>query len=262
MKKILCLMIIFYLPVGFYSIDLKNIDSLHDNGNYQDAYKQLTGAFNKSVPDASIIWRITRELYEYTGNIKDKKDKIAKLDEGLDFLKPYYDLKSGEIRDRATIIYWYAVFSSEKARTKGIKESLDNIPNLFKFCNDAIAIDPGYGDPYYLKAMIDDGLPTMFGGDKFNMSVNLTKALKCDPENYWYLVDGAKAYKNRNWDSDKKKKMAGKKGMDDGSPQNLDDKEFAKTLLNKAVELYNAAAVKSKINQGKIEEAKKMLEKM
>jgi hypothetical protein len=218
--------------------------------------------FNKSLPDASVIWRIGREIYESTKYIKDKKDKLAKLDEGLEFLKPFYDLKSGESRDRSSIIYWFAVLSSEKARTKGIKESLDNIPNLFKYCNDAMAIDPDFGDPYYLKAMIDDGLPSMFGGNKFNMSVNLSKALKCDQNNYWYLVDGAKAYKNRNWDVKKKKKTSAEKGKDDGSPQNLDDAEYAKELLKKALDVFNADMDKTKVDQEKIEEAKKLLDKM
>ena len=261
MKKILCISLIFFISLNVFSIDFVSIDNLHDNGNYQSAYKELMSAYDKSSPDAAVIWRLGRELYEYTKCVKNKKDKLAKLDEAIGFLKPYYDLKSGDKRDRAKIIQWYAVLSSEKARTMGIKESLDNIPNLFRYCDDAIRIDSSYGDPYYLKGLIDDGLPSMFGGDKYNMSVNLSIALKCDPENYWYFLDGAKAYKNRNWSSSKKRKVAESKGRDDGSPQNLDDRDYAIKLLERAIEIYNKDNDKTKVDRELIDEVKQLLEK-
>ena len=172
-----------------------------------------------------------RELYEDAKIIKSKKEKLSKLEEGQKILEPYYNLKNGSPRDRATLIFWYAVFSSEMARTKGIKESLDNIPNLFKYCNESISIDKEYGDPYYLKAMINDGLPTLFGGDKVQMSLDITKAISMDSDNYTYLVDGATAFLNRNWDIKKKINESSKKRIsNDGSPADLSDKEYAKEI--------------------------------
>jgi len=261
-KKILtfCFLILTFFLFGQ---DFGKIDSLHNNGKYGEALSQLQSAFDKSNPDPAYVWRIARGLYEEVKSIKSKKDKLAKLDEGIKFMEPYYNLKSGTARDRATVIFWYAVFSSETARTKGIKESLDNIPNLFKYCNEATAIDGTYGDPYYLKAMINDGLPSLFNGDKFQMSLDLTKAISIDPENYTYLIDGAEAYINRNWDAKKKQKEAEKKGKsDDGSPKDLSDKEFAKKLIEKALDIFKNDTNQTVKEKEKIEQGKKILAKL
>lgn len=233
--------VLFFLTSVFFVFgqDFEKIDSLHANGKHKEALSELQSSFDKSNPNPAIIWRIGRGIYEETTEIKNKKEKLARLDEGTKFLEPYYSLKSGSPRDIATIMFWYAVFSSETSRTRGIKDSLDNIPNLFKYCNEAIVVDPTFGDPYYLKAMINDGLPALFGGDKYQMSVDLKKALDLDPSNYTYLVDGAIAHLNRGWDAKKKQSEARKKGAsDDGSPSDMSDKEYAKVLIKKAVDIF------------------------
>ncbi|OHD15260.1 MAG: hypothetical protein A2Y34_05980 [Spirochaetes bacterium GWC1_27_15] len=245
-----------------FSFDFENLDNLHDNGKYVETLGILQDKLDKASPDAQIIWRIGREIYYITKNIKDRKQKLSKFEEGLEFLKSYYNFNSSDIRGNAKIIHWYAILSSEKASTKGIKESLDNIPDLFKYCDDAIKVDQNYGDPYYLKAMIDDGLPTLFGGDKFRMSENLTKALVLDGENYWFLVDGAKAFINRGWDVKKKASLSAKKGKNDGSPQDKSDKEYAKILLTKALDLFAKDINQTMLEKEKIEEGKKLLEKL
>jgi hypothetical protein len=262
MKKILILLSFVFSCFFCYSVDFLVVDAAHYNSKYKESLKILQESFDKSSPDPALIWRIGRETYYIANSIKRKKEKIKKFDEGLSFLKVYYDLKNGEIRDRASIIYWYAAIESEKSRLKGINESLDMIPILFKDLDNAIALDPAYGDPYYLKAMVDDIVPAMLGSDKFRMSQNISSAIACDPSNYWYLIDGGKAYINRNWSADKKTKLAKEKGVDDGSPQFIDDRVYGKSLIQKAAELYDSSQIKTKLMTEKIKEAKKILYKL
>lgn len=263
MKKYILLFFFLLVSSFFYGADYEKIDLLHNEGDYKTALSALQSSFDKANPDPAVIWRIGRELYEEIKNLKTKKEKLAKLDEGSNFLFAYYNLKTGDKRDKATVMFWFTVFSSETARVKGIKESLDNIPNLFKYCNETTAVDPEYGDPYYLKAMINDGLPTLFGGDKCQMSIDLMKAISLDANNYTYFIDGATAYKNRGWDAKKKKSEAEKKGVSgDGSPADLSDKQFAKQLIMKAIELFDKDANKTLNEKTIIEQGKKLLEKL
>ncbi|HQB62528.1 MAG TPA: hypothetical protein PK899_12825, partial [Spirochaetota bacterium] len=66
----------------------------------------------------------------------------------------------------------------------------------------------------------------------------------------------------RNWDVKKKGAMAAKFGRTDGSPENLSDKEFAKELLQKALEVGKNKDFLSINEKEKIEEAKKNLKKL
>ena len=92
---------------------------------------------------------------------------------------------------------------------------------------------------------------------------DLKKALELDCSNYTYLIDGAVAYWNRNWDAKKKNNEAQKKGKsDDGSPKDLSDKEYAKILLEKAVDLFKNDTNKTLKEKELIEDAKKRLEKL
>jgi hypothetical protein len=259
-KMTLCF--IFLLIANLiYAMDFTMIDNLHENKEHNEAMKILKENFNKSNPDPAIIWRMGREMHSIAKDIIDKKEKRIKYDEAIAFLLSYYNIKNGETRDRAKIIYWYTVNNADKAKTNGIKESLDKIPFLIKNCDNAIMIDPLYAEPYFLKAKIDDSVPFFLGGDKFRMSENFSKALKLEPDNYQFMIDGGHAYIDRGWNSDKKKKMAEKLGHDDGSPLDINDKEYGKMLLEKAVGLYNNSNNNTKTQEESIDEAKKILEK-
>lgn len=244
------------------SIDFVQADKLYDTGKYQETFSLLNSSFDKSKPDPSIIWRIGRIYFEMSELIKNKKDHISMIDKGLEFLKPYYNMNGLEMRPCATIIYWYAKLTLSKSQAKGIKESLDNIPDILKYCDVSLSTDPSFADPYYLKASINDGIPQLFGGDKFQMSLDITKALSMEPANYWYLVDGAAYYINRNWDVKKKSSIVRKKGKSDGSPNNLSDKEYAKQLLTKALDCWKIETDRTLKKLDKIDTAKKMLQKL
>lgn len=262
MKKTLLILIIIIISVSVFSIDFKYIDDLSLNKKFRESKALLLKDFNRSNPNVSILWRLGRSYYDEADNYDDKNKRIQACDNGMKFLEPYYKISTGDRRDRAEIIYWYAVLSSLKSKTKGIFDSLGNLPNLFRYCDEAIKIDPAFGEPYYLKGMIGEAVPIGKYSDKFIMGENFSKALKFDRDNMWFLVDGAKGFITRNWDKNKKKSMADKYGRDDGTPQYLHDKKYAKQLLNEAINVFENGLDKSIKKREKYEEAKQMLKSL
>jgi len=222
-----------------FSNDLATLDKLLDQGKYNEALPVAESLFNKANPEAKILWKLGRIYYELADASKSKKEIISICEKGMAILKPYIDGNiSGEPIDKAKVVYWYDVLYSRRGKAIGIKESLDIIPELFALADKAISIYKEFGEPYHLKAMIDDAVPAFLGGDKFRMGVNFNYALKYDPENLTFLVDAANCFYDRNWDPKKRETEAKKVNMkDDGSPSNLTDREYAKQILNKAIQI-------------------------
>jgi hypothetical protein len=200
----------------------------------------LKSSFDPSKPDPAIIWRMSRDTFELAEAIpgSQKKEKIAKYTEAMDIAKPYLDIAYGEKNDRANIIFYYATNYGSRGRVIGIKESLDNIPELKRLADKSLEIDPTLSLAYLLKAKIEEEVPSFLGGDKFKMGIFYSMTLKYDPENLTVLYDAAYAFYNRNWDANKKKSMADKNGKTDGTPQEMSDRDYAKTIAEKAVETY------------------------
>ncbi|HNZ27756.1 MAG TPA: hypothetical protein PLG34_08045 [Spirochaetota bacterium] len=261
LRKVVVFLLASLLASSVYSLDLAEIDKRLDRGDFLDSKKELEKSFDKLNPNLKILWRIARCYYELSDRAPNKKDTILLCEQGMELLKDYVDVKEGEPIDRAKIVYWYDVLYSRRGKAIGIKESLNIIPELFKLADKAISIYPKFGDPYHLKAAIDDAVPGFLGGDKFRMSENFTKAISYD-ENIIFLVDAATGFLGRNWDVKKKGAMAAKFGRTDGSPENLSDKEFAKELLQKALEVGKNKDFLSINEKEKIEEAKKNLKKL
>jgi hypothetical protein len=239
MKKILCLFFVFILNFC-YSFDFKVVDDLNHNGQYDESLKILKSAFDSNKPDPGIIWRMSRDTFELAELIpaSKKKEKIAKYTEAMDIAKPYLDITYGDKTDRANIVFFYASNFGSRGKVIGIKESLDNIPELKSLADKSLQIDSTLSLAYLLKAKIEEEVPSFLGGDKFKMGVFYSMSLKYDGENLTVLFDSANAFYNRNWDVNKKKSMADKLSANDGTPQNLTDREHAKEILNKALEVY------------------------
>lgn len=220
------------------ALDNKQTDELHRLGNYQNELILLTNSFDKNNPQPEIIWRIGRSTFEIAEKINDKELKIKKYQEAIDFLAPYLEINNGTKRERALIIHWYAANLGSKANTQGVLDSLDIVPDLRMLADKAQSIDPTFSDPYFVKARIDDRLPSLLGGDKFRMGSNMSKALELNSTDITVYVDGAKAFYNRNWSAKKKNEIKNKKGKSDGTPLTLSDREYAMKLINIAIKLY------------------------
>ena len=123
-------------------------------------------------------------------------------------------------------------------------------------------MDPTFAAPYLLLGRIDDAVPFFLGGDKFRMGKNLSKAIKYNPKDMSVLVESGELFLKRGWDSDKKKKMSKKFEEDDGTPQNLSDKEYAKILLDKSLELFKSISDPSVREEVKYQEALELLKKI
>ncbi len=232
MKKISMSALFILLAVGLFAYEHEDIDKLLDGGKFEQAYNQLSATFDKDAPQAAVLWRMGRYHYEVSDKKPTKKEVIEGCEKGLDLLKDYLETSIGEPADRARVVQWYDVLLSRRGQAKGIKESLDRIPDFFAYADKANAICPTIPEPYHLKAMIDKELPTLFGGDKVRMAKNFCKAIECSPNVIVFLVDAADGFIGRNWDANKKVKNG-----DVYSPKGLSDKEYAKQLLEKALEL-------------------------
>lgn len=235
MKRLLALCATALLmATAVFAQDFAALETLHDQQKYEAELAILKPLYNAQSPQAAIVYRITRATQEIAVKMPANKgkEKIAKFDEAIDFAKPLVDKVAGTTREKAQVIYWYAVSMSQKGKAKGVLNSLFMLPDVRALCDKASAMDPGFGDPYYLKAMIDDAVPEFAGGDKARMGALFAKARGCDPNNLWYMVDGAKSLKTRNKDA--AYNSDGKKGV----PAGKSDLDYARVLAKMARDYY------------------------
>jgi hypothetical protein len=253
MKRVLTILgLASFVFCAAFAQDFVVTDALHDTKKLSEEFSLLKQSYNPSDPQAAVVFRMLRSMQQIAVDLpaKQGKEKIAKLDEAIEFGKPLIDKAKGNARDRAKVIYWYAVSMSQKGSVKGVLNSLFMVPEVRGLCDKAIAIDPAFGDPYYLKAVLDDRVPAAVGGDKNRMAVLYAKALECDPENVWYLVDSARALKNRN------KNEAYNKDGNRGVPAGKSDLAYATELAQKAHAVFAALPNPSIDQQDKLKELK------
>ncbi|MBN1214910.1 MAG: hypothetical protein JXA99_05640, partial [Candidatus Lokiarchaeota archaeon] len=243
--------IVFFISF-ISSMNFQKVDNLYHIGKYQEGVKILEGQFEILNPDPEIIWRITRFYFEIAEALpeKEKQEKIKYYTKGMQVSQPFLDITEGTNLDKAQIIFWYTACYGSRAELIGIKESLDIIPELFSLADKSLALDPTFAAPYLMLGRIDDAVPFFLGGDKFRMGKNLSKAIEFNPNDMSVLVESGELFLKRGWDVGKKEKMKEKNGENDGTPQNLSDKEYAKILLDKSLELFksiNDPSVRDKI---------------
>jgi hypothetical protein len=243
MRKIRCIMLMFFLVSTFnvaYPLDLKRVDALNHDGKFEESLKLLKESFDPQKPDLAIVWRMSRDTFELAEAIPSskKKEKIDKYTEAMDIAKPYLDVTYGEKSDRANVVFFYASNFGSRGRVIGIKQSLDNLPELKSLADRALEIDPTLSLAYLLKAKIEEEVPSFLGGDKFKMGLFYSQSLKYDPQNLTVLYDAANALYNRNWDVNKKKSMSDKLKTSDGTPPDLTDRQYAKKIADSAVQAY------------------------
>lgn len=257
MKNKLIKLLLFFLFLTSFVVFSDNIlitaDDLDFNGKYEEALKLLVDNNDVSNPDLKIIWRIARETFEIADKLSSKDEKVKFFDQGIEITKPFIDIEYGDKRDRAEMIHWYAVNYASKMKVLGIfggRESMNVLPNVFKMINRCIEIDPEYASAYFFKAKLQDDAPFFLGGDKFEMAVNYQNVLKYadEKEQFFFLVDIAKSFYNRNWSIKKKEDVSNRKDnyQSDGTPEDLSDREYAYQLLIKAKELYDNSKKHSK----------------
>lgn len=257
------IILLILISINLYSIDFTKPDNLHHKGNYKEELTLLKNYFATEKSDASLLWRIGRAYFEIAEQIpnKNKLEKIKAFNNGMEFLKPYIDIKEGDKSDRAKLVHWYTANFASKGNTIGAIEALSIVPELRALCDKALSIDPEFSDPYFILARIDDRLPGALGGDKVRMGINLSKALKFNSEDITVLVDSASAFYNRNWTIDKKKQEYSKKELQDPNPVNISDREYALELLKKSISIYKNLQDPSFRDTIKNKEANELLNK-
>ncbi len=268
-NKFLVFMFLALTMSLLYSNEYKIIDEISDSGKSNQALELLEKKLDLNNPQAEVVWRIAREYYEIGDNLKNSKEMIAKFEEGISFIDKYNKNITGSVRDKAKVIHWWTVLFSRRGKEIGIIESLGNVPEIFNNCYRAIDMDPNYGDPYYLMAMVDDAIPAFIGdaskrgeNAKHRMGINIMKAIEFDPENLYFLVDGAIAFYNRNWNVANKQKNNEKTGKNDGTPVGISDRDFSKTILEKAIKIYNDKSNPTKKDLVLFNKAKSILNKL
>ena len=263
-KLFLLIILNVYISNVFYANDFKRVDNLYHTGKYQEGIKILEKEYDISNPDPEIIWRITRFYFEFAYALpnKYKQEKIKYYTKGMEFSKQFLDIQRGTNLDRAQLIFWYTACYSYRSELIGIRESLDILPVLFNLAGKAIELDPTFAAPYLLLGRIDHTVPSFLGGDKFRMGKNLSMAIKYNPNDMSVLVESGELFLKRDWDSDKKKKMAKKSGKDDGTPQYLSDREYSKILLNNSMKLFESLDNPSTKERNKYHDALDLLKKI
>ena len=257
MKKIAILTLLVMISMLVFAADFAEIDKMFDEAKFDKAHAALMTEYNADNTQASVIWRLGRYYYEIADKLPSKKEIVAKCDEGLAFVKPYLETSVGEPADRARVIQWYDVLLSRRGQAKGVKESLDRIPDFFAFADKAIAICDTIPEPYHLKAMIDKELPVIVGGNKVRMSQNFMKAMEVSPNVIVFIVDAADGFIGRGWDAAKKVKSG-----DTYSPAGISDKEFAKQLLLNAKKIASEKAELTDMEKDKMKLADTLLKKV
>jgi hypothetical protein len=214
---------------GIAAQDFEKLDALHDAKKLDEEISALKPLYKASDPQAVIVWRLIRAMQEKAVQMPSskKKEKLEQFDAALSFGQPLLDSAKGSARDRAKVLYYYGVAQGQKGQAMGVLNSLFMAGDIRAACDRSIAVDPTYGDPYYLKAKVDDAIPEIAGGDKTRMGQLYAKALQYDPTNVYFLTDFAKALKNRNKDA---KWNDGSKGV----PAGKADLDYAKELAKRA----------------------------
>lgn len=253
MKRAFAVAAAFLLAlVPAFAQDFAAVDSLHDQKKLDSELAALRPLYSPQSPQASVAYRLVRCVQQIAVDMpqKLKKEKLARFDEAIELGKSASDKAQGAPIDRARVLYWYAVSVAQKGNAQGVLNSLVLVPQVREICDKATAIDPSFGDPYYLKAKLDDAVPEIAGGNKARMGVLYAKALELMPDNIWYLSDFAVALKKRSKDASFNKD--GAKGV----PSGLSDLEYAKKLALRAEAALAALANPSIEQRQKIDEMK------
>jgi len=250
MKRFLAIFVVTFLAcVGASAQDFAALDALHDQRQFNDELAQAQKLYNAGDPQAAVVFRLVRAKQQLAADIPSSKgkEKIARFEDVIQFMKPLLEKAKGSPRDRATLYYWNAVVIGEKSLAKGAVDFLLAASEMRASCDTSISIDPGYGDPYYFKALLDLALPGIAGGNKSRMGQLYEKALQLDPTNIWYLTDYAISLKHRNWDANANKSGA------NGVPAGMSDLAYAQELAKKAVATYAALPSPTLDQKGKMD---------
>jgi hypothetical protein len=253
MKRTLAtLTTLLFALVSAYSLDLASLDALHDQKKLDAELSALKPLYSPASPEAAVAYRLVRCMQQIAVDLpaSEKKEKLARFDEAISLGKAASEKAKGSANDRAKILYWYAVSVAQKGNTQGVLNSLFLVPEVKSICDSATAIDSEFGDPYYLKAKLDDAVPEIAGGNKTRMGQLYARALELMPDNIWYLTDFAVALKKRNKDA------AFNKDGSKGVPASLADLEYAKQLAAKARQVLAALPSPSIEQKQKIDEMK------
>jgi hypothetical protein len=251
MKKSLALFsMLLALMASAAAQDFARLDTLHDRKELGEELAALKKLYSEQDPQAAVVFRLLRCMQQIGVDMpqSQKKEKIARYDEVLAFGKPLLDVAKGSQRDRARMLYWYAVSIGQKGKAQGVLNSLFLVPEIKSYCDKSTAIDPSFGDPYYLKAVLDDSVPEVAGGNKTRMAQLYAKALELDPDNIWYLADFATGLKKRNKDA------AFNKDGSKGVPSGLSDIAYAKQLAKRADEALSSLKEPSIEQRQKVDE--------
>jgi hypothetical protein len=252
--KISILILLYFFSFLLHGIGLKEIDKLHHDGKYQEAYDELIKVFDPQNPDPALIWRIGEEIFVIADQIPDysRKQKLEKYDEGVSFLDKYLSINTGSVRERAAIIHWYTSNLALKYFTIGIFESIKNLSKIKDLNDLAIKTDLSYADPYYFKANLLDILPGFMGGDEVKMCYYYSLAIRYAPYDINILIDGAKTFYKRNWQTARIKKEY---QMENLPYPVVNDREYSIVLIDNAIEVYETDNNPSAHDKIKIKEA-------
>ncbi|HOX32855.1 MAG TPA: hypothetical protein PLB91_11010 [Spirochaetales bacterium] len=232
--------------------DFAALDDLHDERKLSEELAALNALYDKADPQAAVVYRLIRCIQEVAVQMpKEKKaEKLAKFDEAINFGKPLLEVAKGGPRDRAEVYYWYGVAMGQKGQAMGVLNALFMTSDMRSNSDKALAIDPTFADPYYLKAKVDDAVPSVAGGDKTRMGQLYAKALELGPTNIWYLTDFAMALKSRN------KSASFNKDGSKGVPAGKSDMEYAVELAARARAAFDALPKPTLDQKEKMEELK------
>lgn len=262
-SSMILIFIFFYNNLNFFGLDIEKIDDLHHKGLYEKSYIELKKIFDPENPEPAIIWRIGRAIFVLSDQIPWYKRnlKIKKFNEGALFLEKYLNIKAESNREIASIYHWYVSNLALKCFTIGILESLNNLDQIIKLNDLAIKIDSTYSDPLYFKASLNNTLPNFLGGDQTEMGYYFRLAIKYAPLDINILIDAAKAFYKRNWDIERIQTEYREQKLNNLITINLNDRDYASSLINNAISIYESNRNPSYHDKIKIEEAYRLREK-
>lgn len=248
MKKFLLSVLLITFVNILYSIDIEKIDKLNHDGNHNEVLSILKDAVNGTQPDPAIIWRTARAMFEIADSYDKsrKNDKIALFGETMKVLEPHLDINYGDKYDRAMIVFYYASSLGSRSKEIGIMDSLGSLPEMKRLADKAIEIYPSLASAYFLKAKIEEEVPSLFGGDKFKMGVLFSQALKYGSDDLTILYDSANALYNRNWDDKRKRSLAEKSGDSIDSHITRHDRVIAREIIENGIRHYKTLENPSK----------------
>jgi len=198
---------------------LKQVDSMHDLGQYEQCVTALQTAINQASTNrdkAEVYWRLSRALLNQGNKLKDAKapeaQTLAKYEEGESWADKAIEANPGSYQG----FFWKSSNIGMWGQTKGVLNALAKAKPMKDLLEKALGVNDKHSDSYFVLGQLYRELPgwpisfgdaassVSFGRLSIQLNQEEVQAGKEPHPNYNFHVELAKSLYARNWNATKR----------------------------------------------------------